>query len=124
MDVNLYLAKTYSAQPCWELVADIYATELSAIAVDYMTVNRSVREMASAFRIELHKSAHGFVQVADPVAMCVVLLGKSARVGITHCGVYYDGKVIHANTDATLYEDLVTIRDRFEVVEFWAKPAQ
>lgn len=124
MDVNFYLAQQYGPQPCFEIVADIYQRELSEIAVDYKTVNRSVREMASAFRIELHKSAHGFVQIPAPVDMCVVLLGKTPDIGIHHCGVYYDGRVIHANTDATLYEELATIRDRFKVVEFWAKPAK
>ncbi len=122
MDVNFYMAKTYSAQPCWELVADVYATERSTIAVDYKTVNRSVREMASAFRLAIHKSAHGFVRVEEPVDMCIVLLGKTDAIGIHHCGVYFEGSVLHANPEATLYEDLSTIRDRFSLVEFWYKP--
>jgi len=121
MDVNTYLAKTYGAQPCWELVADVYATELDAIPVDYKTVNRSIREMASAFRLAIHKSAHGFAQAAEPEDMCIVLLGKTEKIGITHCGIYYEGRVLHAMTGTTLYEELSAIRDRFALVEFWAK---
>lgn len=121
MIVNDYLAKTYGPQPCFELVADVYQTELNAIPVDYKTVKRSIREMASAFRLAIHKSAHGFVEIVEPVDMAIVLLGKNDRIGIHHCGVYYDGKVLHAQSGATLYEELSVIRDSFEVVEFWAK---
>ena len=121
MNVNDYLAKVYSAQPCWELVADVMAHERGAVPVDYKTVNRSVREMASAFRLAIHKSAHGFVQVAEPVDFAIVLLAKHRRVGVHHCGVMYQGKVLHALPGVTLYEDLSTVQDAYEVVEFWAK---
>lgn len=121
MIVNDYLAKQYGPQPCWELVADVCASELNAVAVDYRTVNRSIREMSSAFRIAIHKSAHGFVQVADPVDFAIVLLGKSDKIGIHHCGIYYAGKVLHATPGMVLYEELSVVRDAFEVVEFWAK---
>lgn len=123
MYVNSYLAKTYGPQPCWELVADVMATECGAVPVDYKTVNRSIREMASAFRLAIHKSAHGFAQVAEPVDRCIVLLGKTDRIGIHHCGIYFEGRVLHAMPGVTLYEEMSAISDRFEVVEFWAKPA-
>ena len=121
MIVNDYLAKTYGPQPCWELVADVYATELQAVPVDYKTLNRSVRQMAAAFRLVVHSSDHGFVRVAEPVDMAIVLLGKSEHVGITHCGIYYAGKVLHALPGITVYEELSVIRDTFALVEFWAK---
>lgn len=122
MNLNEYLGRQYSAQPCWELVADFYDRELGAIPVDYKTINRSIREMASAFRLAIHKSAHGFVQVADPVDMCIVLLGKSSRVGIHHCGIFYEGRVLHALPDNVMYQELSVIGDAFGLVEFWAKP--
>jgi hypothetical protein len=121
MDINSYLAKTYGPQPCWELVADVYQSELAAVPVDYKTVNRSVREMAAAFRLAIHKSAHGFVQVSAPVDLCIVLLGKRASMGVHHCGIYYAGKVLHAQPGITVHEEMSVIRDAFEVVEFWAK---
>lgn len=121
MDINTYLAKTYGPQPCWELVADVMATELSAVPVDYKTINRSVREMASAFRLAIHKSAHGFAQVAEPVDFAIVLLGKRADLGVHHCGVFYAGKVLHALPGITVHEELSVIRDAFALVEFWAK---
>lgn len=121
MNVNTYLEKVYGPQPCWELVADVCANELGAVAVDYKTVNRSIREMADAFRIALHKDPHGFAQVAAPKDLCIVLLGKTELVGIHHCGIYFAGKVLHAMPGATLNEEIATMRDRFAVVEFWAK---
>jgi hypothetical protein len=121
IDINFYLAQRYSEQPCFDLVADVYQRELGAIAVDYKTINRSVRDMASAFRIAVHKDPHGFAQIAEPVDMCIVLLGKTERMGIHHCGIFYDGRVLHAMPGATLYEEMATIRDRFAVVQFWAK---
>lgn len=121
MNVNDYLAKQYGPQPCWELVADVYARELDVVPVDYKTINRSIRDMASAFRLQIHKSAHGFLQTTAPADLAIVLLAKTERVGIHHCGIYFDGRVLHAMPGATMYEELSVIRDTFGVVEFWAK---
>ncbi len=122
MDINAYLAKSYGPQPCWELVADVYANELFAIPVEYKTVNRSIRQMASAFRIGIHKSAHGFVQIAEPVDFAIVFLSQYPDIGIHHCGVFYGGKVLHAKSGCmTMHEELSVIRDSYKVVEFWAK---
>lgn len=121
MDINLYLSRAYGPQPCFELVADIYANEFNAIAVDYKTVKRSIREMSSAFRIALNKGGHGFSQIEAPIDYCIVLLGKTEKIGIHHCGVFYQGKVIHAMPGITLYEEMTTIRDKFELIEYWSK---
>nr|WP_315471767.1 hypothetical protein [uncultured Rhodoferax sp.] len=121
MTVNDYLAKTYGPQPCWELVADVYATELQAIPIEYKTIDRSVREMASAFRLAIYKGAHGFQKVDSPSDFAIVLLSKAERLGIHHCGVYFDGRVLHALPGVTVYEELSVIRDAYEVVQFWAK---
>ncbi|MHB8947560.1 MAG: hypothetical protein ACYC4S_00665 [Rhodoferax sp.] len=121
IDINTYLAKQYGPQPCWELVSDVYATELQAVPVDYKTVNRSIRQMASEFRLAIHKSPHGFAQVTEPTDLCIVLLAKNAHIGIHHCGIYHNGSVLHAMPGATLFEPLSVINDMFETVQFWAK---
>ena len=121
MNVAYFQSRVYGPQPCWELVADVFSTDGQAVPVDYQTITRSVREMAAAFRIALHKSPHGFAQVAAPVDGCIVLLGKNDRLGIHHCGVYQGGKVLHAMPGITHFEELVSITDRFAVIEFWAK---
>ncbi len=121
MDINAYLAKRYGPQPCFELVADVYHNELDDIPVDYKTVNRSVRQMADAFRIAIHKDPHGFVQVDTPDDFAIVLMGKTAKVGIHHCGIWYAGRILHALSGVTRYEDLPTLSAQYQVIEFWAK---
>ena len=123
ISINTYLAKTYGPQPCWELVADWYASEeRRAVAVDYKTATRSIRDMSSAFRTALHQGGHGFVQTPAPVDGCVVLLGKTDKIGIHHCGIYFQGSVLHALPGITLFEPMSVVADGFEVVEFWHQP--
>lgn len=119
MNIGAYQAKRYGAQPCWELVADVYAAERHAIAVDYMPAQRSMRQMADAFRLALHNAAHGFVRTESPRDFDVVLMGRNAHVGIHHCGVLYGGRVLHAEPGATLYEEITALRCRYPIMEFW-----
>lgn len=121
MDTNAYLAKQYGEPPCWELVADVYATELAETVTDYKTINSSIRAIADAFRIALHKTPNGFAQIVDPKDYCIVLMGKSLGLGLHHCGVYYQGSVLHALTSGNRYEDIAVIRDTYPLIEFWAK---
>jgi hypothetical protein len=103
------------------MVADVLSSETGIMPLTFRTVNRSIRQMASEFRIALNKGSHGFAQIAAPVDMAIVLLGKTERVGIHHCGIYFDGRVLHAMPGATMYEEMSVIRDTFAVVEFWHK---
>ena len=121
MNVNDYLARSYGPQPCWDLVSDVLINETGVIPLTFRTINRSVREMASEFRIALSKGNHGFAQIDAPVDYCIVLLGKNTKIGIHHCGIYFAGKVLHAMPESTMHEELSSIRDRFEVIQFWAK---
>lgn len=121
MDVNFYLAQQFGAQPCWELVALVMDAECGGLDVGYKTINRSIREMSAAFRLAIYKSPHGFAQVDAPVDLCIVLLGRTEALGVHHCGIYYQGRVLHAMPSTTLYEELSVIRDAFEVVQFWNK---
>ena len=123
MNTNDYLARQYPNPPCWAMVADVYATERGQGVLGYTTINKSVRSIASAFRLALYKSNHGFVQIADPVDFAVVLMGKSEQLGLHHCGVYYGGQVLHALPNITLLQDLASVRGEYKLIEFWAKPA-
>lgn len=120
-DVQKYLTRQYSAQPCWDLVADFYATEFEGVVVDYAVETRSIRKMAGDFRLAVHSAKHGFAQSVEPVDGCIVLLAKNPRIGIHHCGIYSNGSVLHATPDAVFYEPLSTIGDKFNVIEFWVK---
>ena len=122
MNVNTYLGKVYPSPPCFALVADVYATELSDTVTDYKTINSSIRSIASEFRLALHKSAHGFGRIETPVDYCVVLLGKTPRLGLHHCGIYYQGRVLHMLESGGQYQELSIIADEYKLIEYWAKP--
>ena len=122
MIVTEYLARQYTQPGCWQLICDVYARELHADVLRYTTENDSVRSIANAFRLALHKGQHGFVQIAEPVPFAVVLMGKSPSLGLHHCGVYYQGSVLHAKPNLSLYQDLASIKGEFPLIEFWAKP--
>jgi hypothetical protein len=121
MNVNEYLAKQYPSPPCWSLVVDVLTTERGETVQDFKTINASIRSIASAFRLNLFKSAHGFAQIAEPVDFSVVLLGKTGRLGLHHCGIFYDGKVLHMLDEGGLYQEMHVIKDEYRLIEFWAK---
>lgn len=121
MNVSDYMAKVYPAPPCWDLVADVYTTELGQVVDEFATVSGSVRAIASAFRLALHKTSHGFQQIPDPVDYAVVLMGRTRKLGLHHCGIYYEGKVLHALDTGTLYQDLPSLQAEYQLMEFWAK---
>jgi hypothetical protein len=122
IDINDFLSRTYGPQPCFELVADVIQSEGGELPVGYRTINRSVRQMASEFRLALHKTPHGYVEVTEPAEFAIVLLGKTEKLGVHHCGIYLDGKVLHALPGITLHQELASIHDVFAIVQFWAKP--
>jgi hypothetical protein len=123
MNINTYLAKSYPFPPCWALVADVYASELAQGVTDYKTINTSIRSIASAFRLALHKTPTGFAQIGEPVDFAVVLMGRAPALGLHHCGIYFGGKVLHALDSAPVYQDMTTLRDTYRLMEFWSKPA-
>jgi len=103
------------------MVADVYTRELSKGVQDFRTVTPSIRDIASAFSIALQKSNNGFMQIGEPVDMCIVLMGKGHKLGVHHCGVYLDGHVLHALPEGVLYQDMASIRDIYPLIEFWSK---
>lgn len=121
MDVATYLPKVYPDPPCWALVTDVYQAELGLPVHEYRTINNSVRAIADAFRFALHADKHGFAQIAEPQEMCVVLMGKSRRLGPHHAGVYTGGKVLHALPTGNVWQDMASLGDLYQFMEFWVR---
>jgi len=119
VNIGAYQAKRYGPQPCWELVADVLARECAGIAVEYIPAQRTIRQMAEAFRLALHTSPHGFLRAERARDFDVVLMGRNAHIGIHHCGIWYGGRVLHAEPGATLYEELTALQARYPIMEFW-----
>lgn len=121
MNPSTYLARQYDAPPCWKLVTDVYQTELGLPVTAYKTITASVRSIAEAFRLALHKSPEGFQRLSAPADMCVVLMGRRPKLGITHCGVYWEGSVLHAVESGVYLQDIASIRDEFPIIEYWGR---
>ena len=117
MNVSEYLRKTYEHPPCWLLVVDVYINELGLKVQNYESGGVSGLAIARKFRLELSKNEHGFVKLDKPEDFSVVLLTKPG----SHCGVYYNGKVLHASVGGVVYQDLHTLKDHYKTVEFWKR---
>ena len=76
MDTSRYLDRTYGQPPCWELVADVYATEYASEVGRYAVVTGTIREAAQKFALHIATDPHGFIRLEEPVEGCVVLLGS------------------------------------------------
>jgi len=122
VNVGTYQAKQYPYPPCWFLVADVYASELGVGVGQYEPDHPNIRSIASAFRLGLHRSQHGFVRLSEPVDMCVALMAKTERIGLHHCGIYFKGRVLHALDSGVFYEEMMAISDKYAVIEYWGKP--
>lgn len=121
MDVSFYQQQIYGRPPCWELVSLVLLREQDLIVSKYRARSSSVRDIANAFRLELARGDHGFTRLDAPEDYAVMLMGKDAAIGIHHCGVCYQGKVLHALESGTLYQDMASLLDQYGLVEYWKR---
>lgn len=119
LDINVWMARVFDDPPCWQLVASIYTEVLGAPVDEYKTVSSSVRDIARAFRLVLHKGVHGFSQIAQPVDFAVVLMGRTTTLGLHHCGLWYDGRVLHATPKGTVHQALNSLQAEYMLMEYW-----
>lgn len=122
MNIEAYLGKQYENPPCWRLVADVYATELGEGVSEFRTINNSVRQIASTFRLALYKGEHGFEQIEEPADFSIVLLSRFPKLGWHHCGIFFEGKVLHGLADGNLYQDMASLGDTYLQMQFWGRP--
>jgi hypothetical protein len=48
-------------------------------------------------------------------------MGRTRKLGIHHCGIYYQGKVLHALPEGVLYQDLPSLADEYRLIEYWSR---
>lgn len=130
MNVADYLAKQYPEPPCWALAASVYLQELNEPVDGFKTITESVRQVsaairmqaiATAFRLALHKNPDGFRQIDEPVDFALVMMGRNEKTGFHHVGIYYQGKVLHALQSMPVYQDMASLGDEYQLMQFWAK---
>lgn len=119
LDVAAYQAMQFPDPKCWSLVTAVYQ-ELGAVATEVKTVSEPLRVAARTFRVQLHKGAGGLEQKPQPQDFAIVLMWPTERRRRPHCGIFWDGKVLHATPDAVLHQDLASLRDIYPVMEYWA----
>lgn len=119
--IDKYIDRIYSEPPCWELVCDVYVNELGINLTSYTSESSSPRLVAAAFRLALHKQEHGLIKVLTPEDYSVVLMGRTSKLGLHHCGIYYKGKVLHALPNGNVYQDLYSLKDTYKLLEYWSK---
>jgi hypothetical protein len=124
MNVQYYLGRIYNNPPCWNLVSEIYKNEVKFEfpVILYPRDERcDIEKYAQAFRIEMAKNKHGFEKIIEPTNYCIVLMSKLKNNTIHHCGVFYNGKIIHATEKAVINQDIFSLRDLYNYMEFWSK---
>ena len=122
LDINKYLANTYEAPRCWGLLSEVMHGAHGPAVTGYKpTDSFSVRDLASAFRLTLHRSPGTFIRLSEPADLCMVLLGNGTKLGLHHCGVYWQGSVLHAHEGGNSFDDLSAVRDRFTSIEYWGR---
>lgn len=119
LDIDALQGMTFPPPVCWSLVSHVYALA-GADPASVQTVSESMRLAARAFRLTLHKRAFGLRQIAQPVDLAIVLMWPTAKRRAMHCGIYWNGCVLHATPDGVLYQDLRTLRGAYPFMEFWA----
>lgn len=120
LDIAAFQAKVYEEPRCWMLVTDVYENVLGGDPTEVKTVSEPLRVTARAMRVKLHKGVGGLEQKPEPQEFAIVLMWPTERRRRPHCGIFYDGKVLHATPDAVLHQDLASLRDAYPVMEFWA----
>lgn len=105
---------------CWSLVALVYSDFFDEKLADYASKDKSFQSIAAAFTAAFAEGKHGFTQIDEPVDLCVIVMKHKL---LTHCGIWYEGKVIHATSAArqVIMQDEKDAVRQFKSVEYWQK---
>lgn len=121
LNVSVYQNRTYEPPSCWKLVTDVYSEVLGAEPHEVETVSESMRRAARAFRINLFKNQPGMRQLLDPQDLAVALMWPANRQWRAHCGIVWEGKILHATEAGVLYQDMASLRSIYPQMEFWGR---
>ena len=109
---------------CWALVAMVYLYELETDIPDFKSVTDNVKDISAVFTAAFATGEHGFKKVDTPENYDVAVFARDTAWGRhCHCGVWYDGKVLHASKDScgVAYQDIKQASHGFKEIEFWRR---
>lgn len=103
---------------CWSLVALVYEKLFGEQLTDYSAGN--IQSVSAAFTAAFAEGEHGFTKVEEVADFDVVVLWADRT---THCGIYYQGRLLHAHSDAkqVIFEKFKDATMFYNRVEFWRK---
>ena len=128
MNINKYVGIPYSLRPvdgflnCWQLVSLVYRNELSKDIPGFSA--NDIADISNAFTAAFATGDHGFSVVDEPKDFdVVVFVSERRKRNRFHCGIMYNGKVLHAfnKFGQVVYHSLAEASDSFERVEFWRR---
>jgi hypothetical protein len=127
IDVTEYLGLPYDINNefgvnCWGLYKRVQLQERGIDVAMFSVINSSIRAISDKFRAELKLNKHGHSQVLEPQNLDLAVMVRSIkRARIYHCGVYVDGKILHAKGEGqsgqVWLEDISSLGDWR--MEFW-----
>lgn len=121
LDVAAWQERVYEPPRCWKLVTDVYLELVGQMPTEVETVSESIRRAARAFRLDLYKHNPGMHQIEEPQDLAVVLMWHTPAKKRAHCGIYWQGGVLHATETVTLFQGLADVSAVYPVMEFWAR---
>lgn len=119
MDALYYMGQAYPNPPCWHLVSHVLAREAGYMPDDFTPTSADVTKISRAFRAALHNATAWATKIDAPEDYCMVLMGRTQKLGLHHAGIYYNGSVLHALPGSTLNQSLLSVKDEYKVIEYW-----
>lgn len=128
MNVNNYIGLPYSLRDisgcvnCWGLVALIYNNELDKSIPIFKS--KKLAGISAAFSAAFATGEHGFCNVDSGIDFdVVVFVSDGGRAREFHCGIMYNGKVLHATNKMgqVVYQTLQQASEGYNRVEFWRR---
>jgi len=121
IDVAALQAMPIFPEPtCWSMVAHLYMNVLHIDPTAVSTVTEGARRAARTFQLALHKESYGMRKVEQPSDWTIVLMWPGSKERRPHCGVFWKGKVLHADENGVLNQDLTSLRAAYPKMEYWS----
>ena len=109
---------------CWGLITTVYRDLFSDTIKDFPSGTDTPQELAAVFALAFAKNEHGFTITEKPKDFDLVVFSRSSTAGtLYHCGIMYEGKVLHSNknTGGVVYQSLKDAKRGFREQLFWQR---
>lgn len=107
---------------CWGLYCLVMLNERSK-KIDEIRASSSAQASA-IFAAKLATGDHGLIEVKQPKNFDLALVERSSKKGSEwHCGVYYNGGILHAKGSgchgSVWYDSIIDFSEKYENMGYW-----